>query len=293
MMRMDWVVGLLALAASQVAGAQGRTLDPAQPNDAIEIMRKLQCGAGDGVPAIYRWSGHVYSRVEGERDRRLFDVEGMNVRQCVALNDPKRGKGYRQVSRELMVYLDPATGEIVRNWKNPWTGETVELFHVANDPVNSRPTYAYGEDGKPYKLKMVRMGDWLMMPLEVPLFYKNPLAGEYQDFVGNHYHAMEIFDFVMPAKEALNPRSREINGTVSWVRLSDWLPWMKMGGRAGGMVHNAVGTKVKSFDELPKVLKDEIALNYPTYNTPPPLDDQRPNATSWTEFKKKLDAQKK
>jgi hypothetical protein len=292
-MRVSWIVGGLALAASQLAFAQGKTLNPAQPNDAIEIMRKLQCGPEEGVPAIYRWSGHVYSRVPGERDRHLFDVEGMNVRQCAFLNDAKRGKGYRQVSRELMVYLDPATGEVVRNWKNPWTGETVELFHVANDPVNSRPTYAYGEDGKPYDAKVLRMGDWLFMPIEVPLFYRNPLGGDYQDFVGNQYHAMEIFDFAMPAREALNPKTKDIHGTISWVRLSDWLPWMKMGSRAGSMVHNAVGTKVRSFDDLPKVLKDEIALNFPSYRSPPPLDDQRPNATSWTEFKKKVDAGKK
>ena len=288
-----YLFGAALLIGSASALAQSRQLDPAQPNDALEIMRKLQCGPGDGVPAIYRWSGRAYSRVEGERDKHLFDIEGMNIRQCTSLTDAKRGKGYRMVSRELMLYLDPATGQVMRNWKNPWTGETVELFHVANDPVNGRPSFAYGEDGKPNMTRTVRMGDWLMMPVEVPLYYKNPLAGDYQDFVGNHYQAMEIFDFVMPAGEALNPRTRDIHGTVSWVRLSDWLPWMKMGGRAGGMVHNAIGTKVRNFEELPKVLKDEIAANYPSYNAPPPLDDQRPNATSWTEFRKKIDGAKK
>jgi hypothetical protein len=52
------------------------------------------------------------------------------------------------------------------------------------------------------------------------------------------------------------------------------------------MVVNAMGNKLKSYDELPKVLKDEIALNYPIYTSPPPLDDQRPNETTWTVFKK-------
>lgn len=288
---------LLATAAiaclPAVTSAQGRQLNPDDPNDGIEIMRKLQCGEGDGKPAFYRWTGHVYSRVPGERDRHLFNIEGMNVRQCQSLADPKRGKGYRLVSRELMIYLDPATGEVVRQWKNPWTGDTVDLFHVANDPVNSRPSFALSEDGKPYQLKAQAMGEWLLLPLEVPLFYKNPLGGEYQDHVGNHYHAMEIFDFAMRRSEALNPRTRSIHGTVSWVRLSDWLPWMKMGSRPGSMVHNAVGTKVRSYDELPKVLRDEIAANYPAYTAPPPLDDARPNATSWTEFRKKLDSEPK
>jgi hypothetical protein len=272
--------------------ASPAALNPKAPNDAIEIMKRLQCGERDGQPAVYRWSGHVYSRVPGERDRHLFNIEGMNIRQCQTLNDSKRGPGYRLVSRELMLYLDPATGEVVRNWKNPWTGETVELFHVANDPVNSRPSFAMGEDGKPYDLKAESMGDWLLIPVEVPLLYPNPLAGNYQDYVGNQYHAMEIFNFAMPKAAALNPRTRSIYGTVAWVRLSDWMPWMKMGSRPGGMVHNAVGTKVRSYQELPQVLRDEIAARYPTYTAPPPLDDSRPNATSWTEFKKKLDAQK-
>ena len=282
-----------ALALSSGALAQGKMLNPDDPNDGMEIMRKLQCGEGDAKPALYRWSGHVYSRVPGERDKHLFDIEGMNVRQCVALNDAKRGKGYRMVSREIMLYLDPTTHQIVRDWKNPWTGETVPLFHVANDPVNGRPSYAFAEDGTPTKLGATRIGDWLLLPVEVPLFYKNPLAGEYQDYVGNQYHAMEIFDFAMPIKEALDPRTKSIHGSVSWVRLSKWLPWMKMGDRAGTMVHNAVGTKVHGYEELPQVLRDEIATNYPAWSAPPPLDDARPNATSWTEIRKKIDAQKK
>jgi len=41
------------------------------------------------------------------------------------------------------------------------------------------------------------------------------------------------------------------------------------------------------------VVKREVEANYPEYKTPPPADDARPNETSWTYFKKKLDAKKK
>ena len=67
---------------------------------------------------------------------------------------------------------------------------------------------------------------------------------------------------------------------------------MKMRGRDGTIIFNAMGNKLKSYDELPKVLKDEIATNYPTYNVPPPGDDTRKNATTWTEFKKWIDAKR-
>ena len=282
-----------AIAMTASASVAARTLDPTKPEDALEISKRVQCGVADGVPAVYYWSGKVYSRVQGEPDRHLFNGEGMNVRQCVKITDPKRGTGYRQVSREVMFYLDPKTNEVLRTWENPWTGETVNVMQIANDPVNSRPNYPYSEDGKPHQISTLRrQGKWLFMPFEVPLFYHNVLAGDYQDYVGNKYHAMEIFDFAMLADEMLDTKNPTAYPTVSWVRISDWMPWMKMRGRQGQMVFNAMGAKLKSYDELPKVIKDEIALNHPEYTAPPPGDDSRPNETTWTVFKKMIDKER-
>jgi hypothetical protein len=285
---------LLAAAALAVttSAVNARTLDPAVSADAFEISKKIQCGVADGTPAIYHFGGKVYSRVAGEPDRLLFLAEGMNVRQCVAVDDPVRGKGYRLVSREVLFYLDPVTGQVLRDWKNPFTGETVEVMHVHNDPVNSRPTFPIGADGKPFTATMRREGPYLMMPIEVPLFYTNPLAGDYQDYIGGNYHAMEIFNFFMNANEALDSKSPTIYSGVSWQRISYWLPWMKMRSRDGTMIFTAMGAKLKSYDELPKVIRDEIALNYPIYTTPPPGDDSRPNETTWTVFKKQVDAKR-
>ncbi len=281
-------VGLMAMSAP----ASARILDPAKPADALEISKRVQCGIGD-KPAVMHWSGKIYSRVAGEPDRHLFNGEGMNIRRCVPVSDPKRGDGFRMVSREIMLFTDPATGKIVREWKNPWTGETIEVMHIANDPVNMRPSFAFDADGKPAaSIPIKRMGDWVLMPLEVPLFYPNPLAGDYQQYVGNMYHAMEIFDFAARADVLLDTRHPTAYPTVSWVRISDWMPWMKMRGRQGQIVFNAMGTKLKSFDELPKLLQDEIAANYPEYTDAPPADDRRRNETTWTVFKQKIDAER-
>ena len=90
---------ILAMAAS-AASAQskgGRMLNPDNPEDALEIAKRVQCGEADGKPAVYHWAGKIYSRVQGEPDRHLFNGEGMNIRQCVSVDDPKRGKGWRVV----------------------------------------------------------------------------------------------------------------------------------------------------------------------------------------------------
>lgn len=132
----------------------------------------------------------------------------------------------------------------------------------------------------------------MFMPLEVPLFYHNVLQGDYQDYEGGKYHAMEIFDFTMRASEILDKRNKTAYPAISWVRISGWMPWMKMRARDGIIIFNAMGNKLKRYDALPKILKDEIAANYPTYNVPPPGDDLRKNATTWTEFKKWIDAKR-
>ena len=289
MRAIKWMMAAAALAVTAgpaLAAGKARMLDPSKPEDALEISKRAQCGEADGKPAVYHWSGKFYSRVIGEPDRLLFTGEGMNIRTCVTVEDPKRGKGWRLISREIMLYLDPKTGEVVRKWTNPWTDEVVDVMHIANDPVNQRPQFPYAADGTPFKFTGRREGRWIFAPFEAPLFYHNVLGGEYQDYIGGKYHAMEIFDFAYDAEEILNLKNPTAYPIVSWVRISDWMPWMKMRGRQGQMVVNAMGNKLKSFDELPKVLKDEIALNYPTYTTPPPLDDQRPNETTWTVFKK-------
>lgn len=268
--------------------AQAR-LDLNNPDQALKAQQKIQCSLTDGKPALFWWKGKVFSRVPGERDRHLFNVDGMNIRACKALNDPQKGYGYRMVSRELLLYLDPETNQILRKWKNPFTDKDVEVIHVANDPVNQGPSFAQGR----FKFNATFKNGRFFQGIEVPLFYKNPLGGEYQEYVGGTYHAMEMFNFFGYEKDLLDAgKDTATDISVSWHRVADWLPWMEMGDRVGLMVIVAVGKRLNNFDEMSDTMKSEIKLNYPIYNAPPPLDDTRPNETSWTYFKKLMEKKK-
>jgi hypothetical protein len=272
--------------------AQSKKLDLSNPEDALKASRKIQCSLHDGEPAVYYWEGHVYSRMSGEKDRKLFNVMGMNVRACTTVTDPQRGSGYRLVSREIMLYLDPTTNQLLRTWKNPWTGKEVEVIHVANDPVNMRPLFARGPQGD-YKFGGTIKDGWVWLTTEVPLFYTNPLAGDYQEYVGGNYQVIEMFNNFMREDDLLDASQPTVEGAlVGWSRVSPWLPWMEMGDRPGQMIFHAAGKKLKKWDDLPDLMKREVVANYPLYKTPPPLDDNRPNETSWTYFKKMLDAKR-
>mgnify|MGYP000238773136 CR=1 FL=1 len=228
-----------------------------------------------------------------EAGKRYLDLLGMNVRQCVTVKDAKKGTGFKMVTREIMLYLDPKTGKLLENWKNPLTGDTVEVVHVANDPVNMPVDFGVDRNGKPLHFTPVVLGNTWQLSMEFPLFYHNALGGNYQKYVGNHYHATEIFDFYGQYDDLLDSSKDSHASRVAWVRLSSWLPWMEMGGRAGSMYFNAQGGKLNSWDELPQVMKDQIHKNYPAYTNAPPADDTRPNESSWTYFKKVFDERAK
>lgn len=272
-----------------IGTANAAEIDPNTGEGYVKLNRKLHCSLKDGEEVTYRWWGNAYSRIPGQRDTLLFKLEGMNVRQCVTLEDEKRGTGYKMVSREIMLYLDPKTGEPMRQWENPLTGETNEVIHVANDPVNGRPNFPLDKEGNENKFPAEFLNGTYFANFEVPLFYPNPLGGDYQKHIGGTYHSAEIFDFSGNADELLDANTNIEYGNIAWVRIAKWLPWMEMGDRSGLMYFNAVGKKLQSWNELPDVMKKEIAANYPKYTNAPAADDTRKNETSWTYMKKIID----
>lgn len=273
-----------AKAPAAPAAQPAPRIDLSTPEGVLAANRKIQCDLRDNVPATYYWAGDAYSRRQGEADRLLFRAEGMNIRQCVTVNDPVRGVGYRLVSRELLIYRDARNGEVLRTWTNPWTGETVPVLHVANDPVNSS-SHVRGRDGQPLRWTGTLMDGMWWTNITVPLFYSNPLAGAFQAEIGGTYHATEMFNFSGDLDDLTDPARNSAEARIAWVRISDWLPWMKMGGRDGIIYFNTNGRRISGFDALPQWFRDEIARNYPEYNAPPPGDDTRPNETSWTYYK--------
>ncbi len=258
-----------------------KSLNIQDTNDGVKVMRKVYFDLRDGESRLFWWHGNLYSRVPGERDKLLLAYEGMNVRTTKTVSeDPYTFKSF---TKEVLLYTDPKSGEIVHKWQNPWTGTECKVVHIANDPVN----FTIPVPGIPFTFPGQIMKNRLLVRLAVPLLYPNPLGGEYQTFVGGQYHATEMFSLFADAAQTLDPSTTSASVVdLSWTRVCQWLPWMEMGDRAGSLFYHASGTKLDSFDELPPVLKGAIELRYPTFKTPPPLDDDRPNETSSTYFKK-------
>jgi Protein of unknown function (DUF1838) len=226
------------------------------------------------------WSGSIYAYIPGEKRNRLFKMVGMSVCRCI----PTEEGSWDFTSRELTYYLDPETGEILRKWENPWTGELLTVMHVANNPVQG-----YFKGKFPAQVD----GDDTTFIFDLFSAYANPLAEDpkFADYSPNPtYQAAELFKLSVSTEELLNPEILSVSKLqLCWDRMGPWVPWMKMGDRPGQLIYSAYGGKVSGFNELPQLLQDEINTRVPLYKNAPKAFLDGEDITSWLYFQKHFD----
>ncbi|MBS1797725.1 MAG: DUF1838 family protein [Acidobacteria bacterium] len=235
----------------------------------------------DGKDMVFYIKGSAYAFIPGERPQKLFGVEGYNVRRRV--ETPEKD-GFFLSTREIVFYKDPKTDQIIDEWTNPWTKEKCEVFHIQNDPVNSRfrvkdgkyigvsmdGKREFGEIGQPEEIN-----NFLVWTSDVFPFY--PLPG-----FDKNYTASEMFDFYVE-KDELNKTTPPKNVMISWTRVGPWLPWMKMPKNEGLIIVHARSWRMEDWNLLPERIKTLVKNKYPTYmSAPATVDPAKPNETSWT-----------
>ena len=115
----------------------------------------------------------------------------MNVRNTKTVIDSVKGYGYRQVTKENLLCMDPKMKQVLKIWQNSFTGKEVEVLHIANDLVN-QPTIFAKTPGREYKFGAKVNDGYFFQLFEVPLFYTNPLAGEYKVQVGGTHQVKPL-----------------------------------------------------------------------------------------------------
>ncbi|MBD2163096.1 DUF1838 domain-containing protein [Calothrix membranacea FACHB-236] len=227
------------------------------------------------------WKGKIYAFIPGEKRKLLFKILGMSVSRCIALEPGV----WDFTSRELNYYLDPETEEKLNKWENPWTGETVPVMHVANNPVQG--TFK----GKfPAQVE----GDSTSFVFDIFPTYPNPLAGDskFAEYSPQEiYQAAELFKLTVPTQDLSNSELNSVSEVkLSWDRIGQWLPWMKMSDRPGQLIYSAIGGKVNGFSELPQLFQDEINNRVPLYKEAPQSALDVEDMTSWLYFQEHFDA---
>ncbi|MDH4023576.1 MAG: DUF1838 domain-containing protein [Gammaproteobacteria bacterium] len=253
-MNSELVKGLFAgrTPASEVliAANAGRALNFEDPYDNLYAFGKIW--GGYDAPVLSGFHGLMYARIGAQRLVPLFGYTGTGCMQSKI--DPDGNVWIR--GRETGYFTDLATGDILETWKNPWTGKTVEVFNFYNPRMGGRltaemPRFAMGaardeatlmNDGThrqaggtvPFILPFETYGDDLMLAWDYAHEYTNPVTPEGwpEASTGPRISPSEHFTFCMSLAEMRDrsiPTSRFVAG---FSRLSQWWPWMRMGGHA-------------------------------------------------------------
>lgn len=234
---------------SQAKQLTGDTLDLTDPIDNLYAFGKIW-GGFDG-PVIGSFHGLMYARIGNVRMIPVFGFAGTGVLESTW--DPAGRLSVR--SRETAFFTDLATGEVLERWDNPFTGESVDVYHFYNHMNASSigtvmPQFLLGESTDsptimnegtvfpdpsgttPFLMPTHRFGEDLMVSWDYTHDYTNPVTPEGwpKASVGPRITPSEHFTFSMNYDDVINrdiPSNRMIAG---FSRQSNWWPWMRMGG---------------------------------------------------------------
>ena len=227
----------------------------------------------------------MYAHVEGAQPRYLFDFVGVDVSKCIF--DLKTNQWWL-LSRKFSLYLDPETKHILRTWKNPWTYETLNVMHRA---------YDYQEFAIPEHMSMFVAGSTGIISLDFNSLFPNPLSADprFADYSPQPYiEATDSYKFLFPISflnANADPRALDAGAvSLSYFRVSTWEPWMKMGQKPGKLVLNYSGVRVRQFEDLPAVLRNQLDKRLPLLKEAPACRLQRSIARSTTRFAEEFDA---
>jgi hypothetical protein len=256
-------------------------LDLDDPADNLLAFVKLRGSTDPNRETVFYFEVAAYSQIPQVPSRLLFNQIGFTVSRMVPTTD-----GYQQLSREILVYRDPATGAVLDCWNNPLNGRAVTVLHVANDPVNlvfAQATWRV--------LPKFESNARVTLSSDVLRSFPNPLQpAQYPDYsAGFLFQESELLAYSTNRVELDTPLIRSATAEVSWTRVGQWLPWMQMGSAPGQILYRGRGAKLRNFDALPAVLKTYVAANFPAFRHAPSAFTT-PNEDEWTYFKKRFDS---
>lgn len=273
-------LGLAALAAGAVA-AGTPAIAKAAVKPKIDFLTKIDFKDpkwnrdtyarldADLDPSVEKcaWiKGKAFGVRENEKVRTLFTVDGFSFVRSKRLDDGS----YRRMLREVVFYRDPETGEILREWLNPYTNETVKVVPIANDPFNftisefQPQAPSYGGLNKVQAAPKPFLQDWeygpegkIILRTGIDMIYPNALQPDkwVRESSGPMNRVSEHFIYVMDRKDVENPNLTHIPHVGSWSRVTPWLPWMLMGQAPG---HVSYFTHFQSVPEGVKGLPADL-----------------------------------
>ena len=282
-----------------------RTLNFDDPCDNLYAFAKLWSTLAD-EPVLSSFHGTMFAHLPDRRSVALFGYAGTGLFQSRILDN-----GHVQLrGKETGVFTDLASGDVIDSWANPFTGETVEVYHFLNDRVRGlltteMPRFELGDGDEPtlmndtvgasggktvpFILPWEVYGDRVHLAWDYCHGYTNPVRRDRwpQASTGDFINPSEHFYFTTSLAELEDSACPSARFTAGFCRLSPWWPWMLMGssGIEGVLFGRMVSVKAAgSPDDVPRKIYDYIASHYPRFLEAPEDWDEGTPIGTWEAY---------
>jgi len=252
---------------------------------------RLQADLNPKNERVTYCTGQILGVKPGEKVKELCSFETFLCTRLIPQDDGT----LRRLNKEVIFYTDSRSGEIIEKWKNPWTGEVVDVVHVANDPFNFTISEwlilapeDFGGDKKAEPRKIPLIFPWkklnngkLLLATDMHLYYPNALKPDKwpRESAGAMVQVSEMMRYIVPISELENPELTAVNYEGSWHRITQWLPWMLMGKTPGHCLYTSYMTASDSLDIVPKHVRAYAEQHYP-HMLSAPTEDYGPSISS-------------
>jgi hypothetical protein len=228
------------------------------------------------------YKGKAIGVVPGKKNIDICGFEGFSVARLLPLEDGS----YRKVLREVGFYRDLKTGEIMDTMVNPYTGETVKVVPIANDPFNftvseyARSAPKYGglnsedEQKIPFLLNWEERGGTVILSRDIHLFYPSALKPDKwpRETPGPMTQVTEAFNYSIDRNQLGDPDNTSISFTGTWTRVTPWFPWMLMDQAPGHCVYICDQGACDHWDYIPQDIIEAAKGIDPKYLSAPTKD---------------------
>jgi len=266
LLRRDFLMGLglaTVLASDNTKSMVSGSIPSSAPdlslpvNNLINLIR-MQSSLGNEDQVPWHYNGTLYFQKGSEQPIPMIKIEGMESYKVI----PQEDGSYEILGNMLTFFRDLDSGEMIREFKNPFTGEVntilpnirrASLGRGLNiSTMGVRPT-AFIEKMADDPLIL----DWTFGPKTIWLHNQTAYPP------GLSAPRMQRMTMFAPIEEFLDKEALSLSTMFTATVLMPWLPWMGMDNVEGHTLWHASGVKLDSIDQLPEEYYKRMMEEHP------------------------------
>ena len=236
-------------------------LNNLQPADKLNTMIRMMARTDGGI--AIRWMDGVLSGIVEQQTQDLLGVS----QQIFSRHRRNEDGSFEAVYLELVYFTDLATGEVLEEWDNPYTGRATAVPTQALGPTQFHIPLSLKVVNQPFPIEGIRNDHWMeTAPSDgTEIIFQERINSYVPPMTdgGAPIEFYEIFKFRAPTNAVLGSDAPHVSSLVDKLNVISWRPWMDMDEIDGVSMSQGSGRVITDYDDLPSDLSAKNEEHFP------------------------------